>query len=213
VEALEVRLALSGSPSSPSLTIPLDPKLDISGQEILAVQAYQDLARARFALFDTGSSAITFSAKDQLKLTAKGLQIPISIKGGGIIAGLGGPQIGDVSGANAIQADGLHAATLSFDDTGKPIFSFTFGSQSIIAPGMQAFVGTQSTSQSVQTILGTPILGGSAAMPSGFAAVVEMHGVTFDLSPMSAGLVVTLPDVRFAAPGTSLFPSAWRDLA
>jgi hypothetical protein len=208
VETLEVRLALSGSPNQPSLTIPLDPHLDVSGQELLTVEAYQDIARAAFALFDTGSSAITFSAKDQAAFTAAGLQLPIAIKGGGIVAGLGGAQVGDVAAAGAIQADGLHAATLSFDDTGKGSFSFTFGSQSIIAPGMQAFVGTQAASPTVQSILGTPILSGSATTPSGYAAVVEMQGVTFDLSPMAAGLIVTLPDVRFAAPGTSLFPAS-----
>lgn len=208
VETLELRLALSGTPFPTSLTIQLDPNLDISGQEILAVEAYQEIARATFSLFDTGSSAITFSASAQAALTAKGLQIPISIKGGGIVAGIGGPQVGDVSNGAVIQADGLHAATLSFDDSGKPVFSFSFGSQSIIAPGMQAFVGTQASSPSVQSILGTPILSGSAAMPSGFAAVVEMQGVTFDLSPLAAGLIVTLPDVRFAAPGTTLFPAS-----
>src|SRR5437660_4011808 len=137
VETLEVRLALSGNPLPPSVTIPPGSHLDISGQEIVAVEAYQDIARAAFALFDTGSSAITFSAKVQTALTAAGLQIPIAIKGGGIVAGLGGTQVGDVSGSASIQADGLHAATLSFDDTGKGTFSFSFGSQSIIAPGMQ----------------------------------------------------------------------------
>lgn len=209
VETLEARLALSGNPAfPPTLTIPLDAHLDISGQEIVAVEAYQDIARAAFALFDTGSSAITFSAKVQTALSAAGLQIPIAIKGGGIVSGLGGAQVGDVASSASIQADGLHAATLSFDDTGKGTFSFSFGSQSIIAPGMQAFVGTQTTSPTVQSILGTPIMGGSATTPAGYAAVIEMQGVTFDLSPMAAGLIVTLPDVRFAAPGTSLFPAS-----
>jgi hypothetical protein len=45
-------------------------------------------------------------------------------------------------------------------------------------------------------------------VPAGFSAVIEMQGVTFDLSPMAAGLTVTLPDVRFAAPGTTLFPAS-----
>ena len=90
----------------------------------------------------------------------------------------------------------------------KAPLPFTLGSQVVIAPGIQAFVGTQNTSPSVESILGTPVLSGSAEAPDGYAAVVEMQGVTFDLSPLVAGLIVTLPDVRFAAPGTSLFPAS-----
>ena len=213
IEMLEQRLALSGTSTIPpqtssSLTIPLDPHLDLTGQEILAVEAYQDAARAAIALFDTGSSAITFSAKDQAAFLAANLPIPIAIKGGGIVEGLGGAQVGDIASAAGIKADGLHAATLSFNDAGQGSFSFSFGSQAVIAPGIQAFVGTQSTSPSVQSILGTPVLSGSAVAANGYAAVVEMQGVTFDLSPLAVGLVVTMPDVRFAAPGTSLFPAS-----
>ncbi|HEV8060987.1 MAG TPA: DUF4214 domain-containing protein, partial [Gemmataceae bacterium] len=197
----------SGQPP-PSLTIPLEPSLDITGQQIVAVEAYQDAARAAFALFDTGSSAITFSASTQAAFTAAGSSIPIAIKGGGIVEGVGGAQVGDVSAAGSIQADGLHAATLSFNNAGQGSFTFSFGSQAVIAPGIQAFVGSPSTSPSVQSIVGTPILASSASTPGGYAAVVEMQGVTFNLSPLAAGLVVTLPDVRFAAPGTTLFPAS-----
>ena len=73
---------------------------------------------------------------------------------------------------------------------------------------MQPFVGTPNTSPTVEAILGTPILGASPASAGGYAAVVEMQGVTYDLSPLAPGLIVTLPDVRFAAPGTSLFPAS-----
>jgi hypothetical protein len=213
IETLEERLALSGgavtSPISPnSLTIALNPNLDITGQEIVAVEAYQTAARAAFALFDTGSSAITFGASVQAAFTAAGSAIPISIKGGGIIEGLGGAQVGDVSNPGDIEADGLHAATLSFNDAGQGSFTFSLGSQAAIAPGIQAFVGSQASSPNVQSILGTPELSGSSSSPAGYAAVIEMQGVTLDLSPLAAGLIATLPDVRFAAPGTTLFPAS-----
>jgi hypothetical protein len=213
IEMLEDRLALSGGgviPASPTngLIIRLDPNLDITGQEVVTVEAYQSALRATFALFDTGSSAISFSAADQAAFLAAGAGIPISIKGGGVVEGLGGVQIGDVSLAGTIQADGLHAATLSFNDAGKGTFTFSLSAQSAIAPGIQAFVGTQSGSPTVQSILGTPILGGSPSSPGGYAAVIEMQGVTLDLSAIAPGLIVTLPDVRFSAPGTFLFPAS-----
>jgi hypothetical protein len=213
IEMLEDRLALSGGsviPASPTngLIIRLDPNLDITGQEVVTVEAYQSALRATFALFDTGSSAISFSAADQAAFLAASAGIPISIKGGGVVEGLGGVQVGDVSLAGTIQADGLHAATLSFNDAGKGIFTFSLSAQSAIAPGIQAFVGTQSGSPTVQSILGTPILGGSPSSPAGYAAVIEMQGVTLDLSAIAPGLIVTLPDVRFSVPGTSLFPAS-----
>src|SRR5580658_5048955 len=134
IETLEQRLALSGTTLSsppPSLTIPLDPSLDVTGQQIVAVEAYQDVARAAFALFDTGSSAITFSAADQAAFTSAGSPIPIAIKGGGIVEGVGGAQVGDVASAANILADGLHAATLSFNNAGQGSFTFAFGSQAV----------------------------------------------------------------------------------
>ena len=212
LETLEERLALTGlsttSASGPPLIIRLDPNLDVTGQQIVGVEAYQNVSRANFALFDTGSSAITFSAQNQAFYTAAGIPIPIAIKGGGIVEGLGGPQVGDVASAANIEADGLHAATLSFNGAGQGSFVFSFGSQAVNAPGMQPFVGTQNSSPSVDPILGTPILGASQAAPSGYAAVIEMQGVTLDLSALAPGLIVTLPDLRFGAPGTSLFPAS-----
>jgi len=59
IEVLEGRLV----PTNPSkLTIPLDPDLDQFGDQIVAIQAYGDASRADFAIFDTGASAVTFSA-------------------------------------------------------------------------------------------------------------------------------------------------------
>jgi hypothetical protein len=206
---LEQRLALDGGGfSGGGLVIKLDPSLDITGQEIIAVQSYQSSVRTTFALFDTGASAITFSAADQSAFAAAGAGIPIAIRGGGMVSGVNGVQVGDVSIAGSIQADGLHAATLTFNEVGKGIFSFSLGAQSALAAGIQAFVGTAISSPAVQSILGTPILGGSAASPGGYAAVIEMQGVTLDLSALGAGLVATLPDLRFASPGTTLFPAS-----
>ena len=211
IETLEERLALTGpstTQTGPVLTIPMNPSLDITGQQIVGVEAYQNASRTNFALFDTGSSAITYSAQNQVVYTAAGVAIPIAIKGGGIVEGLGGPQVGDVASAANIEADGLHVATLSFNDAGQGSFAFSFGSQAVNAPGIQPFVGTQNSSPTVDPILGTPILGASPAAPAGYAAVIEMQGVTLDLSSLAPGLIVTLPDLRFAAPGTSLFPAS-----
>ncbi len=198
----------TGQPPS-SVTIPLDPSLDITGEQIVAIEAYQDVRAAvcpfRYRLLGDHFFRSRSGCLHRRRLSL----IPIAIKGGGIVEGVGGAQVGDVSAAGPIQADGLHAATLSFTNGDRVLSLFLFRLASrYLAPGIQAFVGTQSTSASVQSILGTPILASSATTPGGYAAVVEMQGVTFNLSPMAAGLIVTLPDVRFASPGTTLFPAS-----
>lgn len=203
VEALEERFA----PSASSLTIGLDPALDSTGRQVLAVQAYQDNSRIAFALFDTGSSALTFSANKQADFSAAGSPIPVLVKGGGILTGMGGTQTGDVSNPGTVLADGLHVASLGFDKAGAAYFSYTFGPGTALGSKQQVFVGTASGSSSVQTIVGTPILR-SAANPNGLAAEIIMDGVTYDLSSIEAGLEVSYPDLRFVQPGTSLYAAA-----
>lgn len=203
VEALEDRYALSAV----SLSIALDPGLDVTGRQVIAVEAFQDSNRATFALFDTGSSAVTFSAANQSKFTASGNPIPVLIKGGGILTGLGGTQTGDISNPGNIFADGIHAARFTIDKAGEGSFSFTFGPAAALGAKEQAFVGTTQGSSNVQTIVGTPVLR-SSANPNGLAAQVIMQGMTFDLSEVADGLYAVYPDLRFVQPGTMLSAAA-----
>ena len=69
LETLEGRLTPAGAPE---LTIPLDPMGDRYGDQIVTVQAYQDASRAALSIFDTGATALTFSARDQAYFTAQG---------------------------------------------------------------------------------------------------------------------------------------------
>ena len=79
LETLEGRLTPAGAPE---LTIPLDPMGDRYGDQIVTVQAYQDASRAALSIFDTGATALTFSARDQAYFTAQGNPIPIKVPGG-----------------------------------------------------------------------------------------------------------------------------------
>jgi hypothetical protein len=170
VEALEGRLV----PANPAtLTIPLDPTLDQFGDQVVAVQGYGDASHAGFSIFDTGASAITFSADDQATFTDLGGGIPIKVPGGASASGIGGDISGDVSQPGTILADGAHAISLTFDSDGFPILNIDFGPHTAQADGVQAFVGTDA-SPDLPTITGTPILNPSAANPQGLAALVNM---------------------------------------
>src|SRR5260370_42252245 len=79
-------------------------------------------ARSDFGIFDTGASALTFSAGDQARVPAKGVPIPIKIAGGARAEGLAGPLLGHVSMPGTIFAGGLHGAGLSFYCPGHPRF-------------------------------------------------------------------------------------------
>ena len=69
-------------------------------------------------------------------------------------------------------------------------------------------MGDPETSPYVQSIVGTPLLSGSSTQPKGYAAEIDMQGVTLNLSAIAPGLTATLPDLRFVAPGTTLSPAA-----
>jgi hypothetical protein len=193
LEPLEQRLVFS---LPPQYTVPLDAS-DSIGDQIVTVQAYQNSARTAYGIFDTGASAITFSAGDQARFTAAGLPIPIKVPDGAVAAGVGGQVVGDVSEPATILADGLHAATLGTDSHGLPTFTANFGPNSASAGGVQAFVGTESGSPDLPTITGTPILQGRAAL-------INMQGAVFNFSQNSPGLVVDLPDLNFVSPGYQL---------
>src|SRR5262245_23083019 len=66
-DRLESRVVLS---APRTLTIPLDPTLDQFGDQVLTVQGYSgdgstDTSNVTFGIFDSGASAVTFSADDQ----------------------------------------------------------------------------------------------------------------------------------------------------
>ncbi len=182
-QVLEARFAPA------NLIVPLDPLLDLFGDQIAAFQAYGDAANLTFSIFDTGASAITFSPADQ-----EYMQIPIAYPGGAIAGGIGGIITGDISAPGTVFADGIHLLDEFFDFTLDP-------DAAAAAPGVQAFVGTLDGSPHLPTITGTPILNSSASHPNGLAAKINMQGFILDLG-FGDDLTFPLPDLHFVEPGT-----------
>ena len=206
-DALESRALLTGGGS---LTVPLDPALDQFGDQILTVQGYgTDGAMASFGIFDTGASAMTFSADDQalFQFLTDGPGIPIKVPDGASADGIGGGIVGDVSEPGTIVADGMHASTLTFDKDGFPVFGVSLDT-AVSTANIQAFVGTTAGSPDLPTITGTPLLVKSPEHPAGLAAMVAMTGETLDFSDVAPGLVIPVPDVHFVDPATTLGPVA-----
>src|SRR5438445_11437576 len=109
LEVLESRLP----PTGPLVVAPRDPTVDQFGQQIVTVQAYADPSHATFSVFDTGASAITFSAKDQAAFASLGAAIPILNPGGALAEGIGGVVTGHVSRPGTVIADGMQAVSLT----------------------------------------------------------------------------------------------------
>src|SRR5262249_50756109 len=179
VELLESRLTPSGD-----LTVALDPVIDQFGDQVLTLQAFDDPARTAFSIFDTGASAVTFSADDQEAFSFFGTPIPIKVPGGAAAEGIGGAITGDVSQPGTILADGLHAAQLQFDQFGFPFFDVTYGPDAGSTDNVQVFVGTLDGSPIMPTITGTPLLNPSPAHPDGLAAKIDMQGELLDFSDL-----------------------------
>lgn len=196
VEELEPRLVPDGS----SYTIPLDPDFDQFGDQIATIQAYEDFGRLAIGIFDSGASAVTFSALEQAFFATP---IPVKVPGGAIAEGIGGTIVGDVSQPGTILADGLHAMSLVFDEFGYPFFDISIGPSTAMTPGIQAFIGTDDGSPLLPTITGTPLLSPSANNPNGLAALIDMQGISLDFSDLIEGLVLTMPDIHFVAPGVT----------
>lgn len=202
LEQLERRLVPAGT-----LTIPLDPTLDQFGDQIVTVQAYGSPASADMSIFDTGASALTFSADSQALFTEMGAPIPVKVPGGAQSSGIGGDVTGDVSQPGTVFADGMHAFDLSFDSFGFPLFNLTLGPQSAAADGVQAFIGTTTGSPDLPTITGTPILNPSTRSPHGLAASIDMQGYNLDFSDLIPGLTLAMPDLHFVDPNVTLTAS------
>ena len=187
VEELELRVVPT------SFTAVLDPTLDQFGSQIPTIQSYGDGSQPTFGIFDTGASAVTFSADDSPS-------IPVQVAGGANASGIGGTVTGDVSQPGAIVADGLHIVSLSFDSSGNPYLNITPSPGAAVTPGIQAFIGSSNGSSDLPTITGTPILSPSANNPNGLAALITMQGVTYNFP---GGLTITEPDIQFVAPGAT----------
>jgi hypothetical protein len=200
LELLEQRLVLNG----PTVTIPLDPTLDQFGNQIVTVQAYANPSPATFSIFDSGSAAVTFSAKDQATFASQGSAIPVKVAGGAEADGIDGNITGYVSEPGTILADGIHACTLTFNSQGSPQFGFTFTSSSGATPAIQAFVGTTTGSPQLPTVTGTPMLEPSPVNPAGLAAEVFLQGGQLNFSAVIPGLVISVPDLHFVTPATQL---------
>jgi hypothetical protein len=179
---------------------PLNPALDQFGQQIVTVQAYGDPSRAIFSVFDSGSSAVTFAAKDQAALASLGAAIPILNPGGAVAEGIGGFITGDVSMPGTIIADGMHAIAMTISPQGTLSFSINLGATSGVTPAIQACVGTSATSPLLPTLTGTPILEPSGINPTGLAADVLLQGSTLDFSSLFPGLTFNMPDLSFVLP-------------
>src|SRR6266849_1983651 len=199
LEILESRL----TPTGPLVIAPLDPALDQFGQQIVTVQAYGNPSHAAFSVFDTGASAITFSAKDQASFASLVAAIPILDPGGALAEGIGGFVTGDVSMLGTIIADGMHAVSMTISPQGIPTFSIALGPTSGVTPSIQAAVGTTS-SPLLPTLTGTPILEPSVINPLGLAADVLLQGDSLDFSSLVPGLTLHMPDLSFVLPTIQL---------
>ncbi|MFM7132431.1 MAG: hypothetical protein ACKO0V_24035, partial [bacterium] len=188
----------------PTLTIPLVPELDQFGDQILIVQGFDLPERSALGIFDTGASAVTFAATDQEVFAGiEAGPIPIKVPGGAAAGGIGGEIVGDVSEPGIIYSDGMHAFDLSFDDFGFPQFNITLSPSAIETPGIQAFVGTDS-SPLLPTITGTPALQPSPKYPNGAAARISMQGAKIDFSDIFPDLIIPFPDLTYTVPGSTI---------
>lgn len=187
-----------------TLTIPLIPELDQFGDQILIVQGFDVPERAALGIFDTGASAVTFAATDQEVFA--GIEtgpIPIKVPGGAAAGGIGGEIVGDVSEPGIIYSDGMHAFDLTFDEYGFPQFNITLSPSALETPGIQAFVGTES-SPLLPTITGTPALHPSPKYPDGAAARIAMQGAKIDFSDIFPDLIIPFPDLTYTVPGSTI---------
>jgi hypothetical protein len=189
---------------------------------------YNDPARSAMSFFDTGSAVISFSAADQARFTAAGNPIPIKVYGGAFAQGIGGRVTGDVSQPGTIIVGGLGQSTAAPIDGGprgsgggggtggtggSGIHSLIINRVEIedqnswYGTGVQAFIGTHQGSPHMPTITGTPILYVDPDHPNGMAALIILHGSTLDFSGDIPGLTLSMADLQFVPPGSSLLPS------
>jgi hypothetical protein len=204
VELLENRLvpSLAAPP-----TIALNPANDEFGAQIQTVTQFGDSSHVTLGILDTGASPVTIASTDQAGFASP---IPIKVPGGASSGGIGGSVTGDVSVPVTVLTDGLHAATITYDNNFNTSVVANFGPTSSRVFGIQAFVGTDGGSPNVPTISGTPIFTGGlmGSFRTKTAAKIDLiNGV----DPYGVGIME--PDVHFVPNTTKLVPSATEYLA
>ncbi len=186
------------------------------GSQVAAYYFWEDAdgTRSSFAIYDTGASVCTRAYLDQLLdefLQDLGLgpgPIPAEVPGGAVADALGSTIVGDISTGGAFAVVGLDDVTL---DLVTFELNFDF-SQATIIPDTRLFLGTESGSPVLPSIIGMPAHKVTSARPAGTESLVDMQGFVIDFVALFPdvfppdsypdGLIVTLPDTRFAATGT-----------
>jgi hypothetical protein len=196
-----------------NLDVPLDPTLDQFGDQFETVQAYRNNDglgdRVTFSIFDTGASPVAFGWEDQLLFDTVGQAIPTLPAVQVTASGVGGDLTGLVSQPGTILADGIHALNL---DALSNLQESVDLSNAAAVGNVQAIIGTETGSPDLPSIVGTPILNGGlgGALSGGVAASIDMQsykidfGALFPQVPEYQGLVLTVPDLSFVSPGTTL---------
>jgi hypothetical protein len=225
-EELEPRWIPNASAGQNGVTVSLDPTLDQTGGQIFTSQGYVDSTRSSYAIFDTGSPVVSFSAVDQARFTTQGDPIPVKVPGGASANLLGGGVDGDVSQPGVIHVAGASVG-LSAAPSGGTGFvqtrEVTLGGQGLgggtgsgggapLGPGnggngsggIQVFIGTARGSPNLPTLAGTPILSPCQEDPSGLAALVTMGGTTLGF--------YSLPGLALVSPGTPLPATSATDI-
>jgi hypothetical protein len=188
-ERLEPRWAPRASSISSGLTVDLDPALDQSGQHVITSQAYVDAERSTYAIFDTGSPVISFSARDQAAFSYEGDPIPVKVPGGASATLVSGRIVGDVSQPGEIDVAGVvlgippspgsagSKPALPLKQVGRGFGGDGSGPDSP-SGNIQAFIGTPAGSPNLPALAGTPILAPNLGDPQGLAAFVSMGGLS-----------------------------------
>jgi len=193
--------------------VPLIPDVDNFGSQIETIQIYEygGQSQMMFGIYDTGASVVTISEIERIYYELlTGEDFPVKVVDGAVAQGIGGDLVGDVSQPGRITADGLHAYPIDWSDLlNPPPADF---SQSAVVESVQAFLGKSPGSSALPTITGTPVHNPSAPgglYPNGSAAVIDMRAYQLDFGAIFPGMgfdgiVIDLPDLSFAQPGTRL---------
>jgi hypothetical protein len=209
--------------ASDDFTVQLIPEVDTIGDQIAVIHgfslttpigpSYANVNWAFDSIFDTGASVTTFSASDRMLYDLFGSPVPIAKVGGAFAEGVGGNVIGDVSAPVYTVVNGI-SDYLSSD--GMPLvvpshhLNVTEARKPSVVSGVQMFVGTDSGSEQLPTIAGTPTLLPSANHPNGSAAYIN-NSLSIDLRQMfpdilsgNEPLLYRIPDVQFINAGSRL---------
>lgn len=175
-----------------------------------------DGARSSFAIYDTGASVSTRfwgdQLTDQILLEDLGVgpgAIPAEVEDGAMATGVtGGEIVGDISTPGQFSVVGLDDVT--FDPV---TFELDFDlSSAATIPDTRLFLGTETGSPLLPSIVGMTVHKKTADRPMGTESLVDMQGYVIDFvelfpdvfTPESYpdGLKVVLPDTQFGETGS-----------